>query len=684
LYAAFDHGAVGATGQERVSLALTTVAAVGAAAWIWSGALILRAPALVWSGVALLAALAVWSGVSLTWSVAPEQTWSECNRVVTYLLVLVLAISVGSSHPRASEVVATGLLTVALAVTAYALAQKVLPGAHVGGIFNLDQTGPLTRLQEPLGYWNALALFIAMAVPVALSRAVDRRQRPATRIAMAVGMSLMILTMSFTYSRGGVLALVCGLGAGIWLSGARLRSLAWLGLICATTAPIIVIGLVSHNLITAGVALDTRELAGLELAGVVVACDLVLVLVARRLIVLERRARVSRRGARRIGRALLTAAATLLAIALLVVALSPRGLTGTASHAWSSFTTTRAAAVSQPGRLLSADSANRWVWWKEATRAFGDRPVLGWGAGSFAVVHLLYRRDRLSVQQPHSVPLQFLSELGLVGALVGLGGWIMLIIAGVAVVRRTEATGPRLVAAGLLAGAIVYSVHALYDWDWDIPAVTLPALIILGMLGGSLARWPGPGLGRLPGGGLGRWRGGGRERFPAGNPVRAPAPWLARGIGIGVALVCLTSFAVSVITPRIAADRAAHALVAASQPSGHDLHRALASAIDASNLDPLSDAGLKAASTIAVHLGRTGEARRFMLKALGRQPTDVQAWQQLVFEDLATGADREALAAAHRMQMLDPRGGAGDALARDALLALSAPTRSAPTTVTAP
>ena len=65
------------------------------------------------------------------------------------------------------------------AVTAYALGQKLLPGVHLDGIFHLDQTAVLTRLQEPFGYWNALALFIAMGVPCALASAVDRRRATA-------------------------------------------------------------------------------------------------------------------------------------------------------------------------------------------------------------------------------------------------------------------------------------------------------------------------------------------------------------------------------------------------------------------------------------------------------------------------------------------------------------------------
>jgi O-Antigen ligase len=674
LYAAFDHGAAAGGANERVQLALAAVSAAAAAAWLWSGRLTLKAPAIVWAGVALLVGFAVWSAITLAWSVAPDQTWSECNRAITYVLFLVLAIALGSSSSRAPELISVGFLAIALAVTAYALGQKLLPGLHLDGIFRLDQTAVLSRLQEPFGYWNALALFVSMGVPCGVAIAVDRRHGPPVRVAASVVCVLMLETIAFTYSRGAVLALACGLAVAGALSGARLRYLMWLGLICAAAAPAIVIGLLSHDLTSAGVALGTRERAGLELAALLLACLTLLVLAGRRVIVLERRARLSRQRARRVGRALGLIAATAGVMALLAVSLSPRGLTGTATHAWRSFTATRATGISNPSRLLSADSENRWVWWKEAAGAFSDRPIGGWGAGSFAVVHLLYRRDTLSVQQPHSLPLQFLVETGIIGALLGLGGLSLLLVAGVAAARQRQIGAGGLPAVALLAGAVVYSVHSLYDWDWDIPGVTLPALLFLGALGGSLGRTAArrgrPTATRAAG------------AASAADRLESQVGPLARALALVAIVACLASFAASVVAPRLAAAKASQALVTASRDSSGHLQAALAMALDASHLDPLSDAGLRAAATIEVHLGRLSRARRLTLEALRREPTDDQAWQQLAFLDFALGADQEALAAAQRAQALDPRGSAAVSLAAGAMLSQSPPAGSATAVVT--
>lgn len=630
LYAAFAHGAVASAEEERLQLALA-VMALGAAIACGRRRLSLRAPPRLWLALGLLAAFAFWSGVTVLWSVAPDRTWTECNRVMTYALVLTLAICAGTSLPRSAARIADGLLVVCVAVAVSALAQKLVPGLHVTGLFSLDQAGALPRLQQPLGYWNALAVLVAFGVPCALAILIDSRRAATVRLAAAAAATTMIVTIGFTYSRGGVLALVIALAVLVVGSGVWLRCLLWLSIVVAAALPVLLVGLNSHPLTATGVALSARETAGADLLVLLLACLALMLAGAQRLIGLERRRRqLSAAQARRVGRALLTAVAVAVVAAVLAVAVSHRGLTGTISHAWSSFTATRTTSVTDPSRLLSADSQNRWVWWKEAARAFGDRPIQGWGAGSFAVVHLLYRRDTLTVQQPHSLPLQLLSETGLVGAGLGLGSLALLLAAGVAAVRRSDRR-TTAAAAALLAVGTAYCVHALYDWDWDIPAVTLPALIALGVLGGA---------------------------SPASRRERAAtAPRRPRALAVVTAsAVCLAAFAASVAVPRIAAADAARSLIEASTGTPAALDRALADARRATELDPLSDAGLRAAATIAIHRGDLAAARSELLAAVARQPTDEQAWEELAVTDVARGDRAEAAAAARRAATVDPRG----------------------------
>jgi hypothetical protein len=330
--------------------------------------------------------------------------------------------------------------------------------------------------------------------------------------------------------------------------------------------------------------------------------------------------------------------------AVLALALSSRGLTGTFSHAWSSFTSTQVVSNYNPNRLLTTAS-NRWVWWKEAAGAFSDRPVGGWGAGSFGVVHLLYRRDALPVQQPHSVPLQFLAEAGVVGAVLALAAFGLLLYAAARNVRRWARGPERTLAAALLAGALAYALHSFYDWDWNIPAVSLPALIFIGVLAGShrprcAARLDGPGLG-------------------------ARAAWLG-----GVAL-WLCAFALSAVLPSLAASKASSALVEAASTAPGALSSAQSSAALATSLDPLSDAGLRAEATVAIHRGELALARVYLRGAVARNPSDELAWSELAQLDAFSGHLSEAMLAAQRVIALDPEGQLAQALLRAGLRSAS-------------
>ncbi|MBV9472939.1 MAG: O-antigen ligase family protein [Solirubrobacterales bacterium] len=667
LYAVYAHGAVASSNEERLQVAVAALAVLAVGPWLWSGALRFSAPALAWAGLLTLAVFAAWSGASVIWSVAPDQTWLELDRIVTYLLVLSLAIAVGASHPRMLELVATGLLALVATVTLYALGQKLVPGVHIGRLVSFNQAGPLPRLQQPLGYWNALALLIAIGVPVALAVLDDRSRSRSARLASLALLVAMLLAIAFTYSRGGLLALGAALAVGVACSGARLRWLMWLAIACLAAAPSLLSGLTSHQLTAAGIALGQREAAGGKLAAVLLGSLVVLLVLAAGLMRLERQLVLERKHTRRIGMALAALALAALAAGVLAVGLSSRGIGGTASHAWRSFTATRATSTYDPHRLLSADSENRWVWWKEASGAFSDRPVTGWGAGSFSVVHLLYRRQTLSVQQPHSLPLQLLAETGAVGAALALGGLALLVLAAARGVPGQTPGRGRLLYASLLAALVAFVVHLLYDWDWDLPGVALPALVSLGVLVGS----------RRAG------RGGPASGLPHPAALARRAPGLVRAVGLAGAILFLCAFAVSAILPRLAASKAAAALVSSSGGSPDALARAQSEAALADKLDPLSDVGLRAESTIAIHRGQLSLARAELLVAVKRDPTDAQAWEELAVDDYFLRDPREGALAVRRALQLDPRGTIAGGLAQRLTLALTPP-QASPTAVPAP
>ena len=645
LYAGFAHGAVSRSEDTRVEVAVAALAAIGAFGWLWLGTVELSMARIALAGVGLLAAFAVWSGLSVFWSVAPDQSWIELNRVLTYVLVVCLGAAVAASLKRGVELVAGGFVVGAMLVTVYALGQKLFPGLHIPGVFTFNQTGPLARLQEPLGYWNALALFIALGTPLALALAVDTTRGQRTRLAAALALQLMLTTVPFTYSRGGLGALAVALAIGVGLSADWLRSLAWLALAVLSALPAILVGLLVHQLSGNDLPLSTREWAGGVLAAVVLLSLAAHALAGRGVVRVDARIRAVEQRLPRLRRLALTGGGAIVVCVVIGLSLAPRGLTGTVSELWHGFTTTHVTSNVNPSRLLSAASENRWVWWKEAAGAFSARPWLGWGAGSFPVVHLLYRQDMLPVQQPHSLPLQFLAETGIIGGLLGMGALALLVVAGVRAVRRRPGGRERLLAAGLLAAAVGYVIHCCYDWDWNIPGLSLPAFLFLGLLAAPA----------------------GQTRSHAAREAGS----ISRAAALAGATLWLCAFALSVLVPQIAADKASAALVEASSLSRASLRHAQADASLASSLDPLSDQGLLVESSIASHLHQPGRAVMYLHQAVERDPSDYGAWRVLAVVNSLAADVSAARQAEQRALDLDPAG-------RVALSTLLAQLRRAP------
>lgn len=629
-YAAFAHGAthVQSEGPLQAALALTLV--VAAAVWLWHGGLALSAPRAAWVAVALLSALAVWTGITLAWSLAPDRTWVELNRAIAYVVVVLLALAAGSWHERSLERFAVGYLAVAVGVALYALGGKIAPGVHIGGLIDLNQTSVFPRLRAPLDYWNALAMIAVLGMPIALRLAADEARAMVPRLAALLALTVLLVTLGLTYSRGGVVALVVCVVVLLVLTGARLRTLLTLGLAVAAAIPALAYAFTHHGLKDSLVALSKRERPGLVLGLILLASLVALAGGGRSLFGAERRVRLSPVRARQVGLGLALAVVVALAAGIGAATFSHRGLSGTISHQWHSFTAVKEEkqAPLNPAHLLSVNSSNRWVWWQEAVGAWYDRPLRGWGAGSFPVLHRRYRTNQLTVLQPHSVPLQFLAETGLVGALLAMGALLLLAAAAVSVVR-TSPPSRRGIAAALAAGSVGWLVHGLYEWDWDIPGVLLPGLIFLGVVAGSRAF------------------GGSRVRLAGSS---------ARMIGLGVVALLMSAVAVSALLPAWSDYTTTRATdLASGRPTGTELNRAADKAELAARLNPLSPDPLFLAASIAERRGRLQAARRELVRAIARAPNNVRARYELARFDGAhgnLGVLRPTLVAALR---LDPR-----------------------------
>ena len=128
------------------------------------------------------------------------------------------------------------------------------------------------------------------------------------------------------------------------------------------------------------------------------------------------------------------------------------------------------------GRLGNV-SSNRYEYWRVGLAAFAREPLTGLGAAGFRVEWLRERDFPEAVKDVHSLELEMAAELGVVGLLA-----LALLLGGVVLAARTALRDHPAAAAGSAAAALAWLLHASIDWDWQFPAVSLPAIVLAGTL----------------------------------------------------------------------------------------------------------------------------------------------------------------------------------------------------------
>jgi O-antigen ligase/polysaccharide polymerase Wzy-like membrane protein len=421
-----------------IGTAAILVAAIG-----WG----LRPPTLPRSALVfflVFAGFVLWQAASIAWSIQPARSWDYANRSLVYLAFAAVGALLGGVDPRRLAYGAAALLG---ALFLWALAAKVVPGLYA-------DYGRLARLRYPLGYWNELALLAAAAVPIGLWLA--RRLRLAGGLLLYTALVVVVLT----YSRVGILLSVLVAVVYLVLDERRLETVGVLAVAWIAGGAAAGIALLLPGVADDGQSHSARVHDGLVFGLVFLVGAGVVVLALRSLVTRA----VDARGVRVVAVAL-AAVAVAVFVASIVRAGGPVQWT---QDRWHEFANPVNAQVGQtPGRLASASSSNRWRWWQEAWNAFTDHPANGTGAGTFELTDRIQRTSPLAVVEPHSTPLQFLTELGLVGFL--LYGALL-----VALARRT------FLPLGL-AIAVCF-LHSFVDIDWDYIAVQGPLFLLIGAL----------------------------------------------------------------------------------------------------------------------------------------------------------------------------------------------------------
>jgi len=423
-----------------------------------------------WAG-GLILALALFSGISSLWSGSVELSVAEGDRVLVYLGVFLAAFLIAQTDQRRQRF-AEGIGFALIAVALLGLASRLLP--HVLTVTESLGSGP--RLRYPLGYWNAngVACGIAAALIPWLAR---RSPLPALRW-LAVGcLPAVLLTLYFTYSRGGLLALLVAAGCLIVLSHDRLWLLGTLATGAIGALPAILAVQARTSL-----ADNLPDQAAVD-QGVTV----LLILVAGTALALGLYAALrmlERRQGRLTGRAVAISRnpRVLRGVALIAAVVAIGAAIAVGGRAWDQFSRSDIQFPTDPAHHFSTFSgAGRHEFWRVAVDAFGEDPLVGHGAGTYPFSWTELRSVPIPVTNAHSLYLQAFAELGVVGGLLTLGVVLYLLWSGFAAWRHATGARRELYAA-LLATALAFAVGAAIDWFWQIAALGAVFFLATGAL----------------------------------------------------------------------------------------------------------------------------------------------------------------------------------------------------------
>ena len=406
-----------------------------------------------------LLGLTAWGMVSALWNPSATEPILQSQRTLVYVAAALAALLLVQAATYGALLAGTWAAITCLSY--YALLTRLFP-ERIGYVDTIAGQ----RLEAPLGYWNALSLISAMGLLLAFGFAA-RARHCAIRALAAASVVVLAPTLYFTFSRGGWVALGAGLIVLIALDRRRLQLLA------AVAAPIVwpVVAVWRAHGYTAlthvGVSEARAEHQGHHYFLVLLVLMAAAAATGALWSVAERRIRVPN-----VVRLAWAALLVIVLAAALAAGVDRYGSPMTiARHTYHNLALNNAPLKNGDlnGRLFSVGLGQRIPQWKVAWHEYATHPWLGTGQGSYERYWNQDRPWNFKVKNVHNLYLETLAELGPVG--LGLLA-IALLVPIVGFLRARN----RSLAAVALAAYVAFLVHAIVEWDWQMPAVTLAAL----------------------------------------------------------------------------------------------------------------------------------------------------------------------------------------------------------------
>jgi SAM-dependent methyltransferase len=555
-----------------------------------------------------LVVVAVWTLLSLLWAESSEKAFNEFNRVTLYLGVFLFAVLFASRRSARTWIV--GLAVASSAIGLLALVSRLHPDPF--------PTSPLpfigadeARLNYPLYYWNGLAVFVALGLPLLLFFAASRRVAWPLRGAALAVMPALAAVLYLTSSRGGTAVAVLGLAVFVLLT--RRALVAALALALAAAASAILLKLLTDR--PALVDRPTSAAAESEaasfaplLVGVCLLAGVVYAVGCRFAPELPRVGPWPRRVAT--GLVIATAVAG-------VVAASP-------DERLEEFKNPPAAGEETvQSHLISASGRGRWQWWVGALDMWREEPVRGLGAGAYESWWSEHGTIAGFVRDAHSLYLETLAELGAVGFLLLVAALATPFIA--AFRRFFGPNADRSMLAALIASLTAFAVEAGIDWMWEMTAVSVFAFVCAGLL----VRVAGPAA-------------------PVRRPTRRVTGALARvGAAVAVSAILLAQ-----LVPLLRAHRIDASQYASERGDGA---AALEHALEARQIQPWAASPYLQLALVDERLGELRRAHTWITQGIERDRVDWRLWLVRARLEARLGQIPQARRSLDEARRLNPR-----------------------------
>ena len=609
---ALDSGTYQVTTRSGLAIAAWWAIAIGVALRLWPRR---KMPGEAWAAGGALLLLAAFAGASMTWASSAERAFVELDRILIYagIFALVVLMTRRGDAARWSDGLALGITAVGL----LALTSQLFPGS-VG-----PKTAPAffpgeNRLSYPVNYWNGLAILVGIAFPLLLRAATAKRRGWARGLALAPFPAL-TAAIYLASSRGGAVTALAGVVVFLLVTGRRIPALAASAVAGAGAIGAVAVLAPRHALADGAVGSSLASAQGRSAAILLTLLGLGCAAVYAAWCAIEprRRLRMSR------GTAAALAAAGLAVIAIGLVAAHPvqkfddfKKPPGQDGVSATDFT---------KAHLLSSNGSGRWQLWSSAVDEWKQKPIAGGGAGSYESWWAQHGTLRKFVRNAHSLYLETLGELGLIGFVLLMSVFGAAFLAAARRILRT-AGEERTTIAALLGALVAFMVGAGIDWMWELTIVTVIAVICLALLTGpaTQARRE-PGTARVP---------------------RLPLAPRAALIAVCAIAVCLEGILfVSQMRLDQSQTAAAH---------GH-IQAARSAALDARSLQPWAASPDLQLALLQEQSGDLAGARVRIGEALDRDASDWRLWLVSARIETETGNIARARHDLRRAKTLNPR-----------------------------